>query len=88
MSKRKYIVRGKVQGVWFRESTRRVAVKLGLSGRAINLPDGTVEVLARGESKALAELEKFLREGPPNARVDDLIALDCEQDIPAGFTTA
>lgn len=88
MSRRKYIVRGKVQGVWFRESTRRVAVKLGLSGRAINLPNGTVEVLASGEPEALAELENFLREGPPNARVDELIVLDCEQDIPAGFTTA
>ena len=88
MSSRKFIVRGKVQGVWFRESTRRVAVKLGLSGRATNLPDGTVEVLASGEPEALAELEKFLREGPPNARVDELISLDCEQDIPAGFTTA
>lgn len=88
MSSRKYIVRGRVQGVWFRESTRRVAVKLGLSGWAINLPDGTVEVLASGEPEALAELEKFLREGPPNARVDELISLDCEQDIPAGFTTA
>jgi acylphosphatase len=88
MSSRKYIVRGKVQGVWFRESTRRVAVKLGMSGRAINLPDGTVEVLASGEPEALSELEKFLREGPPMARVDELITLDCEQDIPAGFTTA
>ncbi len=42
------IIKGRVQGVWFRESTRREAVSLGIKGWVRNLPDGTVEVLAEG----------------------------------------
>jgi acylphosphatase len=87
MNCRKFIVHGKVQGVWFRESTRKVAVHLGLSGHAINLPDGTVEVLARGEAAALDELARWLRQGPPMASVDDLHQCEYQQEITSGFRT-
>lgn len=66
------IVSGKVQGVWFRASTQRQAQSLGLCGHAINLPDGRVEVLACGETRALSELEAWLWQGPPNAQVTDV----------------
>jgi len=66
---RQFTVYGRVQGVWFRDSTRREAERLGVSGHAINLPDGNVEVLAYGTSAALAELEVWLRQGPPLAKV-------------------
>jgi acylphosphatase len=64
-----YTVHGRVQGVWFRDSTRREAQRLGLQGHAVNLPDGTVEVLAVGPADALAELACWLQDGPPIARV-------------------
>jgi acylphosphatase len=65
-------VTGRVQGVFFRASTARVADSLGLRGHARNLPDGSVEVLAIGTAQALAELEQFLRRGPPRAVVSGL----------------
>lgn len=62
-------VHGRVQGVGFRWWTRRTASRLGLTGFVRNLPDGTVEVRARGPSDALQELEDSLHEGPSSARV-------------------
>lgn len=66
---RLFTVHGRVQGVWFRDSTRREAERLGITGYAINLPDGNVEVLAWGETESLRELEAWLQQGPPLARV-------------------
>ena len=66
---RLFTVHGRVQGVWFRDSTRREAQRLGITGHAINLADGNVEVLAQGAAAALAELEQWLHVGPPVARV-------------------
>jgi acylphosphatase len=71
-------VHGRVQGVWFRDSTRREAERLGITGHAINLPDGSVEVLACGASDALAELEDWLRQGPPLASVTNLVVIVVE----------
>jgi len=53
---RLFTVHGRVQGVWFRDSTRREARRLGISGHAINLSNGSVEVLAVGPDVALQEL--------------------------------
>ena len=66
---RLFTVHGRVQGVWFRDSTRREAVRLGISGHAINLPNGNVEVLAVGAAAQLDVLEAWLHEGPPMALV-------------------
>ena len=63
------IIEGRVQGVWFRESTRREAVSLGVSGWARNLPNGTVEVLAEGPETPVKELVSWCHHGPPAARV-------------------
>ena len=82
MAARLFIVRGRVQGVWFRESTRRFAEPLGLEGHAINLPNGDVEVLAVGDPAAIARLQSWLREGPPMATVIEVQ----ERDAPAGST--
>ena len=70
MQASRFIVSGKVQGVWFRAATRERALALGLRGHATNLPDGTVQVLAAGEAAALDALASWLRQGPPLARVD------------------
>lgn len=62
-------VRGRVQGVWFRGSTREVAERLGIVGWARNLADGSVEILAQGSSIAVAQLVEWCHHGPPGARV-------------------
>lgn len=66
-------VRGRVQGVFFRESTRRLAEQLGIFGFVRNLPDHrTVEVVAEGDRERLDELVEFLKVGPPAARVESV----------------
>ena len=86
-SARLYIVKGRVQGVFFRASTRQVAESLGLTGHAVNLPDGDVEVLACGESDSLDRLGEWLKDGPPHARVDAVFATDVEREAPVNFRT-
>lgn len=85
---RRYRVYGKVQGVWFRESTRRKAEPLGLQGSAINLPDGSVEVTICGAESALDELALWLHKGPILARVSKVEQVDCEAAEFSGFTVA
>ena len=65
----RYFVSGRVQGVFFRASTRQQAERLGLHGWAVNLPDGRVEVLAAGPAAAVQQLGEWLHEGPPAAKV-------------------
>ncbi len=80
MAAARFIVRGKVQGVFFRASTRERALRLGLRGHARNLPDGSVEVLVAGDADAIGELEAWLRVGPPRARVDALSRMVASDD--------
>lgn len=88
MSAARFVVSGKVQGVFFRASARDRAQALGLRGFAKNLPDGRVEVLAAGNDAAIDELAAWLREGPPMARVDDLERLPARDDEAGeGFVT-
>ena len=84
---RLFLVSGRVQGVFFRDSTRRVAESLGLTGHAINLPDGNVEVLACGDLVALEQLADWLREGPRMASVEKVSEGDVDVEPPAGFRT-
>lgn len=80
-------VSGRVQGVFFRASTCERARQLGLSGRAINLPDGRVEVIASGREADLAALRSWLHEGPPQARVTGVDCVPCTEQSFTGFTT-
>lgn len=75
MAAAKFIVTGKVQGVFFRASTREQALRLGLQGHAKNLADGSVEVRVAGDVAAIDALEVWLRVGPPHARVERLAKL-------------
>ncbi len=84
---RRFIVKGRVQGVFFRDSTRRVAESLGLAGHALNLPDGSVEVLACGDAQAIDKLQTWLHEGPPLSRVTSVDGIDVETPTPRGFRT-
>ena len=67
---RRFLVSGRVQGVFFRVSTAERANSLGLSGRARNLANGQVEVVASGSPDKLGLLASWLQQGPPSARVD------------------
>jgi acylphosphatase len=75
---RRFLIAGRVQGVYFRASTRAEAVRLGLTGWARNLDDGRVEVLAAGSVAGVAELASWLEQGPPAARVDSVDATELE----------
>lgn len=79
---RRWFVSGRVQGVFFRESTRRKARSLALDGHARNLDDGRVEVVAAGSAETLAQLETWLWHGPPLARVNGVDGGPCQlEDI-------
>jgi acylphosphatase len=67
------IVSGKVQGVWYRDTTRRKAQSLSLGGHAINLPDGTVEVVACGEQPQVIALQEWLWQGSEYSRVTSVV---------------
>lgn len=72
MAARRWLIAGRVQGVGFRWSTYREANGTGLAGWVRNLPDGRVEVVAKGAELALQQLDAFLRTGPPGARVENV----------------
>ena len=65
-------IEGRVQGVWFRESMCREAERLGVAGWVRNRPDGSVEAVVQGPTKAVDRLVEWARTGPPLARVDRL----------------
>ena len=90
MAAARFLVRGRVQGVRFRAATRDEALRLGLSGHARNLADGSVEVLALGDAAAIDALETWLWQGPVQARVDRLSRQGVSSDsVPAsGFGVA
>jgi acylphosphatase len=66
------LVRGRVQGVFFRESTRQFAVRLGLVGWVANRPDDQVEIVVEGPRNRIEQLIEFAQAGPPGARVEGL----------------
>lgn len=83
--RRRVIVRGRVQGVFFRDSTRRQASSRGVSGWVTNRSDGAVEAVFEGESEAVESLVRFAREGPRGADVEDVEVVDEEPEGLSGF---
>jgi acylphosphatase len=79
---RRLRVTGRVQGVWFRESMRLEAGRLGLRGYVRNRSDGSVEAVAQGEGHAVAALERWARRGPEQAQVDAVDAADAPGEGP------
>lgn len=72
------IVHGKVQGVFFRDSTRRAAMELNLNGLVRNRPDGTVEIIAEGSREDLDRFVTWTHHGPPSASVNS-VEIDFEK---------
>ena len=81
MINRAFLISGRVQGVYFRDSTKKEALKLGLQGSAVNLSDGTVKVCLRGESEDIDLLERWLHKGPELAKVESVIEVDIDQQL-------
>jgi acylphosphatase len=77
------VVRGEVQGVFFRDSTRREAERRGLAGWVSNRADGAVEAVFEGDAEDVAALVEFCRAGPPRAEVRDV---DVTEEEPEGLT--
>jgi len=89
MAKRRARVklRGRVQGVWFRQSTKNRAQELNLTGWVRNNPDGSVEALFEGEETAIKAAIEWCRRGPDLARVDDLqLSWEPEEGLLSGFS--
>lgn len=82
---RRVKVHGRVQGVFFRDTARRRAQELGLSGWIRNCPDGTVEALFEGEAEAIEAAVEFCRRGPPRAEVADIDVWEAEPSGQAAF---
>ena len=69
---RRLVIRGRVQGVWFRESMRQEAVRLGVTGWVCNRLDGGVEAMVQGSPDAVNQIIAWCRLGPPEAKVASL----------------
>ena len=82
------IVGGRVQGVYYRAATAEQAQRLNVDGWVKNLADGRVEVVAAGEADAVAELARWLWQGPPAARVDAVHVEEWTSSVPRGFNVA
>jgi acylphosphatase len=88
---RRCLVAGRVQGVFYRATTRSRAEALGVTGHARNLPDGRVEVLACGTPAAVEALCDWLWDGPPAAHVTavdaEMVAVESLGEWPSAFRT-
>jgi acylphosphatase len=85
MIRRRVLVHGHVQGVFFRDSTRRLAEREGVAGWVRNRPDGAVEAVFEGEPAGVERLVRFTREGPRGARVDHTELTEEEPEGLRGF---
>ena len=83
----RFIIHGRVQGVFFRDSTRQVAKTLDIKGLAVNQSDGTVAVIADGTQDSLRKLKSWLMVGPDMAKVERVeeVDIECHQEF-NGFT--
>jgi acylphosphatase len=83
--RRRVVVRGRVQGVFFRDTIRRHAREAGVSGWVRNRPDGAVEAVFEGDAGAVEEMVALSRQGPPQADVHEVECFDEEVEGASGF---
>jgi len=84
--RRRVVVHGSVQGVFFRDSVRRLAQQRGVSGWVANRWDGTVEAVLEGDPDAVERLVAFCREGPRGAQVDSVDVSEEDPERLSGFS--
>ncbi len=85
MIRRRVVVHGRVQGVFFRDATRRQATQRGVAGWVRNNRDGTVEAVFEGDSQAVKRLVAFMHEGPRGAKVERVDVYEEEPEGESGF---
>ena len=85
MIRRRAIVHGRVQGVFFRDTMRRMAESRGVAGWVSNRPDGTVEAVFEGEPQDVESILNFSREGPRGAAVERVDVIEEEPEGLSGF---
>ncbi len=85
LRRKRVLISGRVQGVFFRDSTREKARTLGLAGWVRNLPDGGVEAVFEGDGDRAEEMLAWCEEGPPDARVQNVFAKNEEPENLSGF---
>ena len=78
-------IKGRVQGVFYRDTTRAKAKELDLVGHAFNLMNGDVEVIACGEQSKVKELQEWLWQGSEHSSVTDVLCEVIEGDVEGGF---
>ena len=83
--RRRVVVHGRVQGVFFRDSTRRLAQRHGIAGWVANRRDGAVEAVFEGEADSVDRLVSFSRAGPRGAQVDSVEVTEEEPEDLVGF---
>ena len=86
MISRRVRVHGRVQGVFFRDTARRVATDAGVAGWIANRDDGTVEALLEGDEAAVERVIEFCRHGPEGAAVERVEVSEAEPEGRQGFT--
>jgi len=86
MIRRHVVVRGDVQGVFFRASCEQEARRLGVAGWVSNRPDGAVEASFEGDDEAVDAMIEWARRGPPRATVDAIDVTDEEPQGDRGFS--
>lgn len=86
MTRRRVVVHGHVQGVFFRDSVRRLALATGVAGWVRNNWDGTVEAVFEGEAAGVGRLVAFCHEGPRGARVDRVEVFEEPPESIPGFS--
>jgi acylphosphatase len=79
------LISGRVQGVWFRESMKREAQRLGVTGWVRNLPDGRVEAVACGSDQTVKAMQEWASKGPPLASVKTVEAREIAAELFASF---
>ncbi|MDQ3645689.1 MAG: acylphosphatase [Actinomycetota bacterium] len=87
MIRKRLVISGRVQGVFFRETLRKEAERRGVSGSARNLDDGRVEVILEGDPERVAEVKRWCRQGPSMARVESVEETDETFEGLDGFAT-
>jgi acylphosphatase len=85
MTRRRVVVHGRVQGVFFRGSTVERAREVGVNGWVRNRPDGTVEAVFEGSAEQVAEMVRYCRQGPPWARVERIEEFEEAPEDLGGF---
>ena len=82
-ARKRVVARGDVQGVFFRDTTRRMATSRGVAGWVSNRSDGSVEAVFEGQPEAVDSLVAFCREGPRGAQVE---GVDVSDEVPEGLS--